>query len=52
MERESSDAGAERAPQDDCTEFTSYEDGRGIVVCDTKNPKAWIASDEPRPVAP
>lgn len=25
--------------------FASYEDGDDLVICDRKNPKAWIKSD-------
>ncbi|UVE51655.1 hypothetical protein KU306_07240 [Haloferax larsenii] len=32
-------------------DLTGYEDGRAFVICDTKNPNAWIRSDETRPVS-
>jgi hypothetical protein len=39
---------AERQPaqrQTDFSRFTSYEDGDSVVICDRKNPTAWIRSD-------
>lgn len=29
----------------DFDSFASYEDGDDLVICDRKNPKAWIKSD-------
>lgn len=29
----------------DFDRFTSYEDGDATVVCDRKNPNAWLRSD-------
>lgn len=48
MHTEQHEALAEPAvPQrNDLKEFTSYQDGDGLVICDKQNPKAWIRSDE------
>lgn len=32
-------------PEPDHEGFTGYEDGDSYVVCDRKNPNAWIRSD-------
>lgn len=29
----------------DYDRFADYEDGNDLVVCDRRNPKAWIKSD-------
>lgn len=29
----------------DLDRFTSYEDGDTLVICDRKNPDAWIRAD-------
>ena len=35
---------SEMAP-DDAEKTVAYEDGGDIVICDRKNPNAWIRSD-------
>ncbi|WP_396610660.1 hypothetical protein ACH9L7_10490 [Haloferax sp. S1W] len=32
-------------------DVAGYEDGQDFVICDTKNPNAWIRSDETRPLS-
>lgn len=39
-------------PADDLDDFVSYEDEDGLVVCEKTNPKAWLCSDETRPLRP
>lgn len=36
---------SETPSEPDFDRFTSYEDGNDLVICDRKNPKAWIKSD-------
>jgi hypothetical protein len=36
----------------DLDEFTGYEDGNSYVVCDRRNPQAWIRSDVTETLSP
>lgn len=38
-------------PEPDHEGFTGYEDGDSYVVCDRKNPNAWIRSDVTEPLS-
>lgn len=40
------DVDQEESGKPDFDRFASYEDGDDIVICDRKNPKAWIKSDK------
>ena len=44
-EYESRETGAER----EFDEYVQYEDGEGTVICDRRNPSAWIRSSVLRP---
>lgn len=39
------DVDQENPKKPDYDRFASYEDGNDVVICDRKNPKAWIKSD-------
>lgn len=54
MHTESLEPVVERPGPADATldDYVSYEDRDGLVVCEKKNPNAWICSDDARPLSP
>lgn len=36
----------------DFDQFADYEDGDDLVICDRKNPRAWIKSDSVTRIEP
>lgn len=41
---------AEPSNEPDFDRFASYDDDGALVVCDRKNPRAWIRSDATTPL--
>lgn len=46
MEQESAQRVTTEPDVADLDDVTSYEDGDHHVICDTKNPNAWIRAEE------